>query len=73
MLGFIGVILLLFGVINVTSESAGVYGWISVLIGATLTIKMLSGPYVRGKYGNGGDGAYHSDSGSDGGGGGGGE
>lgn len=45
MKGFIGAVLLVIGLINVSSGTAVIFGWLSTLIGAIFCVIALSGPY----------------------------
>jgi hypothetical protein len=45
MIGFIGVVLVVIGLINITSDSPVLFGWLGGVIGAILCIIALSGPY----------------------------
>ncbi|GLR71231.1 hypothetical protein [Agaribacter marinus] len=45
MKGFVGAVLLVVGLINVTSGSPVFFGWLSTIIGAIFFVIGLSGPY----------------------------
>lgn len=45
MTGFIGVVLVVIGLINVTSGSPVIFGWVATIAGAICCVIALSGPY----------------------------
>lgn len=65
--GLLAAILLVVGVLNLTSESSGFIGWLLSALGGVLLLYQLSGPTkARKRSKTGGGGAHYSDSGNKG-------
>lgn len=45
MTGFIGAVLLVIGLNNITSGSPVIFGWLATIVGAICCVIALSGPY----------------------------
>lgn len=50
MKGFFGCGLLVIGLINVTSQNSGLFGWLATIAGAALLLAALTGPTKKRKY-----------------------
>ena len=61
--GLLAAMMLLFGVVNLTSETANFIGWLLVGIGGMLMVLQLSGPLKPREHSkNNGGSAHYSDS-----------